>query len=211
MTKKEWVVGILEGVILGLILFFGAVFSLMLNRDIVHMELFAEKLFLIMGGYILVVLAIKGILSISFIKKAAVIFQGAGIIWWGWLFGLGITTAGGFIPAYIRYIILLDAIVLICYWIGRFLYMKQIAEELNGGKWKKGFVFLEDIEKKPKNEDEFMTWIGRYCQKNGLDYEVLHYGIPAQIKMDGIQYAVRITERSSLASGIVPAIEFKRL
>lgn len=89
--------------------------------------------------------------------------------------------------------------------------MKQIAEELNGGKWKKGFVFLEDIEKKPKNEDEFMTWIGRYCQKNGLDYEVLHYGIPAQIKMDGIQYAVSITERSSLASGIVPAIEFKQL
>ncbi len=91
------------------------------------------------------------------------------------------------------------------------MHTKWIAKELNGGKWKKGFVFIEDIEKKPKNEDEFMTWIGEYCRKNGLDYEVLHYGIPARIKMDGVQYLVQITEYCSLTSGVVPAIEFKQV
>lgn len=211
MTKREWAFEVGEGVVLGIILFFGAVFSLMLNRDIVHMELFAEKLFLIMGGYVLAVLAIKVIFSISFIRKAAVIFQGAGIIWWIWLLGLGVTVASSFIPKYIRYIVLVDVVVLSCYCIGQFLHTKWIAKELNGGKWKKGFVFIEDIEKKPKNEDEFMTWIGEYCRKNGLDYEVLHYGIPARIKMDGVQYLVQITEYCSLTSGVVPAIEFKRV
>ena len=182
MTKREWAFEVGEGVVLGIILFFGAVFSLMLNRDIVHMELFAEKLFLIMGGYVLAVLAIKVIFSISFIRKAAVIFQGAGIIWWIWLLGLGVTVASSFIPKYIRYIVLVDVVVLSCYCIGQFLHTKWIAKELNGGKWKKG-----------------------------LDYEVLHYGIPARIKMDGVQYLVQITEYCSLTSGVVPAIEFKQV
>ena len=79
---------------------------------------------------------------------------------------------------------------------------------MNRGRSVKNFVLLEDLERRPKNEDEFMEWVEDYCKKSGLDYEVLQYGIPSLIVMDGVRYRVQVTEYCSMASGIVPAMEF---
>lgn len=209
--KKEWILETGKGILFGIILFFSAVFSLMFTQDMKHLQIFSENLFPIMGGYIFIVLIIKILFSISWIRKIGIIFQGAGILWWGWLFALAASIGSGFIPDYMRNIIITHLFLLFILYVGRFIYIKWIADELNRGKWKKGFVFVEDIDERPKGEDAFMQWIDQYCRKNGLDYDILHYGMPAEIKMDGIDYKVEVFDYASMASGIIPAIKFTRL
>ncbi len=209
--KKEWIIETGKGILLGIILFFSAVFSLMVTQDMEHLQLFSEKLFLMIGGYILIVLIAKLFFSISWIRKMGILFQGAGILWWGWLFALAVSIGSSFLPDYVRCIFISNLLILLLLYTGRFLYTKWIADELNMGNWKKGFVFVEDIDEKPKGEDAFMQWIDQYCLKNGLDYDILHYGMPAKIKMDGIEYKVEVFDYASMSSGIVPAIKFTRL
>lgn len=211
MSKKEWLVKLMKCVALGIGLFFSSVFVLMLTHDMVHLELFAEKMFPIMGIYIGVIVVLRVLSSIKIFRRIGFIFSGASMIYWIGLFTVLLGFIGLYFEDYIRYILTMNVLVLICVMVGKFFYMKSIADELNQGKWNKGFLLVEDIENKPKSEDEFMEWIESYCRKNALDLEVLQYGIPAEIKMDGLMYRVQITEYSSVASGVVPAIEFVRI
>ena len=70
-------------------------------------------------------------------------------------------------------------------------------------------LLLEDLERKPRNADEFMECIASYCKKNALDLEVLQYGIPAKVKMGDELYEVKLVEYCSLSNGIVSALEFR--
>ncbi len=69
MRKEECIEELLKSVKIGLVLFFSAVISLMLNHDMVHLELFSEKIFLIVGIYIGVVIIIRLMLSSKIIRK----------------------------------------------------------------------------------------------------------------------------------------------
>lgn len=208
MSKTEWLIKLVKCAALGLGLFFSSVFVLLLTHDMVHLELFADKMFLVMGTYIGAIVALRVLVSFKIFRRISVIFSGGAIVYWVFLLILPITFIGLFVEDYIRYIVIINILVLIGVMVGNFFYMKYIADELNQGKWKKGFRLIEDIECRPKSEDEFMRWIENYCGKNALELEVIQYGIPAEIKMDGLRYRVKITEYSSVASGVIPAIEF---
>lgn len=183
----------------------------MLTHDLVHLELFADNLFLIIGIYLVAVLVLWGISSLKILQRIGFLFKGAAIIYWIFLLGLPIEIIGAFLEKYIRDILTMNVLVLIGVMLGNFFYMKYIADELNNGKWTKGFRLLEDIEHRPKNEDEFVEWIQEYCRKNALDMEIIQYGIPAEIRMDGLMYRVQMTEYASMANGVVPAVEFVRI
>lgn len=211
MTRNDWFIKFGKCIALGLTLFFSSVFVLLLTHDMVHLELFADKLFLIMGSYIGIVLVLRGISSLKIFHRIGFLFSGASMIYWVGLFLLPVEVIGTFLDDYLRHILTANALVLTAVLIGNFFYIKYIADELNHGKWNKGFRLVEDIDQKPHGEDEFMQWIESYCRKNALDLEVLQYGIPAEIKMDGLTYRVEVTEYASVANGIVPAIEFVRI
>ena len=85
MRKEECIEELLKSVKIGLVLFFSAVISLMLNHDMVHLELFSEKIFLIVGIYIGVVIIIRLMLSSKIIRKISFLFSGAAIVWWSFL------------------------------------------------------------------------------------------------------------------------------
>lgn len=67
---------------------------------------------------------------------------------------------------------------------------------------------LEDLDHRPRNEDEFMEQVENYCKRSGLAYEIIQYGMPAQVRLDEVRYFVKVSEYCSMASGIVPALEF---
>lgn len=211
MKKGEWLIKLAKCAALGMTLFFSAVFILLLTHDLAHLELFADNLFGIMGIYLAAALVLWGISSLKILQRIGFLFKGASMIYWIFLIGLPVEVIGAFLEKYIRCILTMNVLVLVCVMLGNFFYMKYIADELNNGKWTKGFRLIEDIERKPKNEDEFMQWIENYCRKNALDLEILQYGIPAEIRMDGLMYRVQITEYASMASGVVPAVEFVRI
>lgn len=209
MRKEECIEELLKSVKIGLVLFFSAVISLMLNHDMVHLELFSEKIFLIVGIYIGVVIIIRLMLSSKIIRKISFLFSGAAIVWWSFLIYFIVSTISQFLVDYVRNIVIMHLAIALCAVLGNYLYMRYVSKELNEGEWKKKLVLLEDLEQKPRNEDEFMECIISYCKKNALDLEVFQYGIPAKVKMGDELYEVKLVEYCSLSNGIVSALEFR--
>lgn len=209
MRREDWIEEIFKSVKIGFVLFFTAVLSLMLNRDMVHLELFSEKIFLVMGCYIGSVIIIRLILSSKFIQKIRFLFSGAAIVWWSFLVYFIISIISSFLVDYVRNIVIMHLAIALFATVGNYLYMRYVSKELNGSEWKKKFVLLEDLERKPRNEDEFMECIASYCKKNALDLEVLQYGIPAKVKMGDELYEVKLVEYCSLSNVIVSALEFR--
>ena len=212
MIRKEWIGEAGKCIAFACLLFFIAVFVLMISRDMEHLELFCDKLGLILGGYILGVAAVRLISGLPLVKKigewCGILFHGFASVYWIGLLSLLCSIVGESLEAYIRYIFIANVLVLAGVYVGRYLYLRRVAQEMNRGRSVKNFVLLEDLERRPKNEDEFMEWVEDYCKKSGLDYEVLQYGIPSLIVMVGVRYRVQVTEYCSMASGIVPAMEF---
>lgn len=212
MIRKEWIGEAGKCIAFACLLFFSAVFVLMISRDMEHLELFSDKLGLILGGYILGVAAVRLISGLPLVKKigewCGILFHGFAYVYWIGLLSLLCSIVGESLEAYIRYIFIANVLVLAGVYVGRYLHLRRVAQEMNRGRSVKNFVLLEDLERRPKNEDEFMEWVEDYCKKSGLDYEVIQYGIPSLIVMDGVRYRVQVTEYCSMASGIVPAMEF---
>lgn len=211
MKKREWLMSLAECVVLGLVLFFSAVSVLLVTHDMEHLEMFADKMFWILGIYLAAAVLMKVVSELKIIQRISFLFSGAAIVYWVTLFLLPLEVLGVYLDSYLRKILTVNALVLIFLMIGNFVRLKYIAKELNHGKWKKGFRLIEDIECRLENEDEFMRWIEQYCAKNALDLKVLRYGIPAEIQMDGMTYRVQMTEYASIASGVIPAVEFVQI
>lgn len=211
MIKEEWLVNIVKCVGGGVVLFFSAIFSLLLNHDMTHLELFSRKILMIIGIYILITSALMWISSLKIIRRLEAFLRGAAVVWWIFIIFFLLEAISPVVPEYIRYIVAMNVLVLLCCVVGNFLYMKHIADGLNQGKWNEGFVLMEDLEHRPGNEEEFMEWIASYCRRNALDYEVIQYGMPAKIMMDGLMYQVQVSEYCSMANGIVFAMEFLRI
>lgn len=212
MTGKEWIMEAGRCVALACLLFFSAVFVLMISHDIEHLELFSDRLGVILGGYVLGVAAVRLILCIPVVKKigewCGILFHGFAAVYWIGLLSFLCGIAAESFEAYIRYILMANIVALVGVYAGRYLHLRQIAQEMNRGREIRNFVLLEDLERRPKNEDEFMEWVEDYCKRSGLDYEVIRYGMPSLVVMDGVRYRVQVTEYCSMAGGIVPAMEF---
>lgn len=208
MEKREWIEDGLKNAGIGLILFFSAVFSLLVRKDMIHLQLFSEHLSGLLCLYVLGAVAVRGIFSLPIVRRASVLFQGAAIVWWIFLFALVSGMVSALLPEYIHNIVLMNIVVLLCIVNGNYLYLRYVAKTLNRGAWKQGFVLIEDLRKKPKNEDEFMENIYQYCSKNALDLNVIRYGMPAYVEMDAQEYEVKLTEYCGLTGEITYALEF---
>ena len=209
MTKNEWFKDIGKSIVIGLLLFFSAVLYLMLKKDMIHLHIFSENVIWLMGGYVVGVRGIQCICSMKSIKKLEVLFQGEAIVWWILLGSLLWMDIISLMPDYVRGIVLANACVIMCIAAGNYIEMYFISKELNKKDWKRGFVIVEDLSSKPRNEEEFFKSIQCYCIKNALELEVLDYGMPAKIKMGGHIYDADVMEYCSLSDGIVYALRFR--
>ena len=209
MVKKEQIQEVGKSVWIGVILFFSAVLFLMQSGDINHLKLFSDNLLWIIGAYIFGTIAVRFLFSLEICRKGAFLFQGEAIIWWVFLVFTVLSVILPFIPEYMRDIMLVNIFVLILMMLGNYLHMRYISKELNGGAWQKDFVLIEDLKRKPRNEEEFIKFIILYCEKNALELEILQYGEPAKVKMGGRVYTVKIVEYCSLSNGVAYAMEFR--
>lgn len=209
MTKNEWFKDIGKSIVIGLLLFFSAVLYLMLKKDMIHLHIFSENVIWLMGGYVVGIIGIRYICSMKSIKKLAVLFQGEAIVWWILLGSLLWMDIVSLMPDYVRGIVFANVCVVMCIAAGNYIEMYFISKELNREDWKRGFVIVEDLPSKPRNEEEFFKSILCYCKKNALELEVLDYGMPAKIKMGGQIYDADVMEYCSLSDGIVYALRFR--
>lgn len=109
-----------------------------------------------------------------------------------------------FIPEVIRYTFVLNLTVLVLCWLLDYSILKRIAGELNQGR--ENWVLIVDLEECPKTEEAFCEEIEKYCAKNHQKMEYIHWGKPADIKMDGEEYHV---ELDFSYSGVGPAYALK--
>lgn len=161
MRREDWIEEILKSVKIGFVLFFTAVLSLMLNRDMVHLELFSEKIFLVMGCYIGSVIIIRLILSSKFIQKTRFLFSGAAIVWWSFLVYFIISIISSFLVDYVRNIVIMHLAIALFAAVGNYLYMRYVSKELNGSEWKKSLFF-------------WRIWSGNREMKTSLWSALLH-------------------------------------
>lgn len=207
--KRERIEEFGKSMVIGFVLLFSAVLFLMQSRDMVHLKLFSENLVWIIALYVFGTLIVRFLFSLEIFRKVSFLFRGAAAMWWLFLIFTILSIISPMLPEYIRDIVLVNIIVLIFMVIGNYLHMRYISKELNSGAWQKDFVLIEDLERKPRSEEEFMNGIILYCEKNALELEILQYGEPARVKMGGRVYTVEVAEYCSLASGVVYVMEFR--
>lgn len=212
MTKEDRRDITLKGLFLALILFASTLINLLVHRDIQHLRIVGTFLIPIIIGYILLGLFIRFIIYRSTVRKREFhLFSGSAIIYWIGIFSTIIMFSAYWIPQVIRYIVLANVAALLLVWFLDYLYLKNIAKELNSGLKYYSRILVEDLSTRPDTEDMFMEEIENYCKKNNLSLEIIDYGIPAKIKMNNALYLVKLGQYYTLFGGISYTLEFHNI
>lgn len=209
MIKEDRIEIVIKGLFLALILFLSTIINLLIQQDILHLKIISTFLIPIILGYCLLGMFIQLMVYRStFRKEGGNIFSGSAIIYWVFIFTTIIMFSAYFIPEVIRYTVTANVAALLLVWLLNFLYLKNIAKELNSGLELSSRVLIEDLYHRPQSEDEFMEEIKNYCLKNNLSLEIIWYGIPAKIKMNNMLYRVKLGQYYSITGGVVYTLEF---
>lgn len=136
---------------------------------------------------------------------------GIAIYYWLWMILIIVPIIGIFIDDYIRYIILVNAIIIIGLWIGDYIHLTRIAKELNGTRVNKNKTLVIDLDEKPKSKEEFFRIIENKCIENGDTLEYIERDIPAIVKINGVLYKIEIGYYYSLIGNAVYTLRVTEL
>lgn len=103
-----------------------------------------------------------------------------------------------YVPKGLFNILMANLGVLILIWLGEYIYLKKIAKKLNGTR-----AFLKEstmvvLEEKPKNADDFFNSFVKFCGENNVDYEIVEKDIPGLVKINGMEYRLKLVEDYSM-------------
>ncbi|ERI93667.1 hypothetical protein HMPREF1982_01430 [Clostridiales bacterium oral taxon 876 str. F0540] len=212
MTREDKIDITTKGLFLGLILFVSTIAFLLISKDMQNLKTVGTFLIPIVICYALVGMLIRWMVYRSALKKESNhLFSGVASYYWVCMIFTVISVCAYFIPQAIRYIVLINAAVLLLVWVLDYLYLKNIAKELNSGLKYHRVTLIEDLLARPQTEDMFMKEIEVYCNKNHLTLEVIKSGIPAKVKMDNTPYLVKLGQYYSMIGTIVYTLEFSSI
>jgi len=212
MIREDKIDIVTKGLFLGLILFISTIIYLLISRDMQNLKTVGTFLIPIVLCYALVGILIRWLVYRSALKKeSSHLFSGVASYYWVWMLCIVFSVCAYFIPQAIRYIVLTNAGVLLLIWVLDYLYLKNIAKELNSGLKYHRVTLVEDLSSRPKTEDKFMEEIENYCKKNHLTLEVIEYGMPTKIKMDNTPYLVKLGQYYSMVGTVVYTLEFRSI
>ncbi|MBL4934330.1 DUF4318 domain-containing protein [Clostridium sp. YIM B02515] len=212
MTREDKKEIIIKGSLLGAILFVSTFIYLVIYGSIQSLVNIGTFFVPILLGYSLIGIIIRWLVYRSALKKeSSHLFSGVASYYWVWMLCIVFSVCAYFIPQAIRYIILTNAAVLLLVWVLDYLYLKNIAKELNSGLKYHRVTLVEDLLSRPKTENMFMEEIEIYCNKNHLTLEVIEYGMPAKIKMDNTPYLVKLGQYYSMVGTVVYTLEFRSI
>ena len=179
---------LLSGVDLGTILFAGALMGLWLLCGRQSLDILMDRLgltFLIYLGAGCLLQLFKRLpeMDLSWLR-------GMAFMYWYYIFLFILLILAGFLPDYLRYMILSDAVVLFGRWALNYLYAKRTANQLNMAKG--GHTLVIDLNDRPGTKEEFFSVLEDYCIKNHLCLEYIERNIPAVVKLDGVLHEVKL-------------------
>ncbi len=137
--------------------------------------------------------------------------MGVSIYYWVWMIVIIVPIIGMFIDDYIRYIILINGIVILGIWIVDYIHISKIAKELNGGRVNKHKTLVMDLDEKPKSKEEFFRLIEEKCIVNGDILEYIERDIPAIVKINKILYKIEIGYYYGIVGNIVYTLKISEL
>ena len=187
MEKREafWEI-LLSGADLGTILFAGAVMGLWIFSGPQGMQILMDRL-----GLIFLIYLVAGWL-LQFLKHLPEMdlswLRGMAFMYWYYIILFLLLLLARFLPDYLRYMVLSDAVVLFGRWALNYLYVKRTANQLNMAKG--GRTLVIDLKDKPGTKEEFFSVLEDYCIKNRLSLEYVKREIPAVVKLDGVLHEV---------------------
>lgn len=200
---------LIKGANIGLILLVSSILTLRFTNDLQG----AVKVFNYFIPVVLVYIVI-GILS-QFIRqlpcKESEVSMGVSIYYWVWMIVIIVPIIGMFIDDYIRYIILINGIVILGIWIVDYIHISKIAKELNGGRVNKHKTLVMDLDEKPKSKEEFFRLIEEKCIVNGDILEYIERDIPAIVKINKILYKIEIGYYYGIVGNIVYTLKISEL
>jgi len=209
MTKEDRKEITVKGLFLGLILFVSTLIYLLMNMDMLDLHIFRTYLIPIIVGYCLLGIFIRWMVYRSTIRKKKFhLFSGFAIVYWIWIFSAFLMFISFWIPQVIRIIVVVNVTALLLVWLLNYIYLKNIAKELNSGLKYYSRTLIEDLPKKPQSEDMFMKEIEDYCTRNHLSFEIINYGMPAEIKIDNTLYIVELGQYYSMIGSLIHTLEF---
>lgn len=209
MTKEDRREITAKGLFLGLILFVSTLIYLLMNMDMLNLQIARTFFIPIIVGYCLLGIFIRWMVYRSTIRKKEFhLFSGFAIVYWIWIFSAFLMFISFWIPQVIRIIVLVNVAALLLVWLLNYIYLKNIAKELNSGLKYYSRTLIEDLPRKPQTEDMFMEEIENYCTRNHLSFEIINYGIPAEIKIDNTLYIVQLGQYYSMIGSLVYTLEF---
>ena len=114
--------------------------------------------------------------------------RGMAFVYWYYIFLFILLLLAQFLPNYLRYMILSDAVLLFGRWALNYLYAKRTANQLNMAK--AGHTLVIDLNEKPGTKEEFYSILEDYCISNRMCLEYIKRDIPAVVKIDGVLHGV---------------------
>ncbi len=212
MTREDKIDISTKGLFLGVILFVSTIIYLLISKDMQDLKAVGTFIIPVVLCYALVGILIRWLMYRSALKKESNhLFSGVASYYWVCMICTIFMACAYFIPQAARYIVLTNAAVLLLVWVLDYLYLKNIAKELNSGLKYHRVTLIEDLLSRPQTEDMFMKEIEVYCNKNHLTLEVIKSGIPAKIKMDNTPYLVKLGQYYSMVGTVVYTLEFRSI
>lgn len=175
---------ILKGINIGFVLLISSILTLRLTNNIDGMIRVFNYFIPILIGYGILGFLIQWIRNLP--HKSSEGSMGVGIYYWIFIIVIAVSIIGNFIPDYIRYIVLVNIVVLVALWIFDYISLGRVARELNGNKSHKHNTLLIDLKEKPKTKEEFFKLLEQYCISNKILLEYVEKDLPAIIKMNNV-------------------------
>lgn len=212
MTKEDVKEIALKGLFLGLILFGSTLIYQLVIQNVKNLQIIGTYLIPFIVGYGVIGILLRWLLHLSTVKTQQFhLFSGPAAVYWIWMIGIVVILCAYLIPTAVREIVLVNSAALFLTWLIDYLYLKNIAKELNSGLGYFSRVLIEDLQAHPRTEDKFMDEIQSYCKKNNISLDIIEYGMPAKIKMNNKLYQVRLGQYYSLIGTLVYTLEFHNI
>lgn len=180
----------LKGIYIGFTLLISSILTLRLTNDVEGLVEAFNYFIPVLIGYMLTGVVIQWIRSLP--HKSSEGSMGAGIYYWIFLIVLAVSVIGNFIPDYIRYIVLVNIVVILALWIWDYISLSKVANELNSGRSYKENTLLVDLKEKPKTKEEFFKILEEYCISNRVSLEYVEKDLPAITRINGVLNKVEI-------------------
>lgn len=189
---------LLSGIDLGTILFAGGLMGLWLFSKRQELEAVMDRL-----GLFFLIYLVAGCLLQLFKRLPEMDLswlRGMAFVYWYYIFLFILLLLAQFLPDYLRYMILSDAVVLFGRWALNYLYAKRTANQLNMAKG--GHTLVIDLNEKPGTKEEFYSALEDYCIRNRMCLEYIKRDIPAVVKIDGVLHEVDLRSYYSYGGAI---------